>query len=127
MITATQGGYEVHLPELGIAQPFDPDTRLPFATEEKAKAFEDGIKASIEETKVAHQGELDAQAAAQAIALQKAEIVASLAKIDADTTKPRTLRELALGDAGALAWVADQNTKAVDLRAKLKALDGEIK
>lgn len=53
---------------------------------------------------------------------RKAEIWAELAVIDAQTTKPRTIRELSLGNAEAIAWVQAQDYKAASLRAELAAL-----
>ncbi len=49
-------------------------------------------------------------------------ILAELAKIDADTTKPRTLRELSIGVQATIDWVAAQDAKAVALRAELNTL-----
>lgn len=53
---------------------------------------------------------------------RRAQILAQLATIDAQTTKPRTVRELALGNTDALAWVRTQNAQAATLRAELAAL-----
>ena len=54
--------------------------------------------------------------------IRRAEIFAELAKIDADTTKPRTLRELSLGIQSTIDWVQTQDAKAVALRADLSTL-----
>lgn len=49
-------------------------------------------------------------------------IFTALADIDTRTTKPRTLRELALGNGKTIAWVAAQDAKAEMLREELATL-----
>ena len=56
--------------------------------------------------------------------LRREIILAQLAAIDGWTDKPRTRRELQIGNADTLAWLKAQDAKAVDLRAELKKLGG---
>ncbi|MFH1010334.1 MAG: hypothetical protein V1784_03765 [bacterium] len=49
-----------------------------------------------------------------------APILARLAEVDAQTTKPRTMRELALGNTDTIAWVRAKDKDAAALRAQLK-------
>lgn len=53
---------------------------------------------------------------------RREEIIARLAEIDKQTTKSRTMRELALNNAVTLAWVAQLDAEAADLRAELRGL-----
>lgn len=56
------------------------------------------------------------------VATRKSEIMARLAAIDNITTKPRTTRELLLGNADTIAWVAGLDAEAHDLRTELATL-----
>lgn len=51
--------------------------------------------------------------------IRRAEILAELAQIDAETTKPRTMRELALNIQATIDWVTAQNNRANLLREEL--------
>ena len=53
---------------------------------------------------------------------QRAAIEDQLDKIDRQTNKPRTLREIQLGNPDTLAWLAGKDAEAVVLRAQLAAL-----
>ena len=50
------------------------------------------------------------------------EILAELATIDAQTTKPRTTREMLLGNQDTIAWVTSLDIRAEALRAELATL-----
>lgn len=53
---------------------------------------------------------------------RKAEILNELALIDTQTTKPRTMRELQLGNQATIAWVTAKDAEAAALRAELASL-----
>ena len=53
---------------------------------------------------------------------QRADIQDKLDKIDKQTSKPRTIREIQLGNATTIAWLAAQDAQAITLRAQLAAL-----
>lgn len=53
---------------------------------------------------------------------RKEEILAALEKIDADTNKPRTVREIRLNKQATLAWLQAKDDEAVALRAELATL-----
>lgn len=53
---------------------------------------------------------------------QRSAILAQLAAIDAQTAKPRTLREMQLGNTATVAWLQARDDEAADLRAQLAAL-----
>ena len=50
------------------------------------------------------------------------EILARLAEIDRMTTKPRTTREITLGNPATLTWVMALDVEAASLRAELATL-----
>lgn len=50
------------------------------------------------------------------------EILARLTEIDRLTTKPRTTREIALGNPATLTWVMSLDAEAATLRTELAAL-----
>lgn len=50
----------------------------------------------------------------------KIAILAQLAAIDAETSKPRTVREVELGNADTIAWLESKDAEAKALRAQLK-------
>lgn len=54
---------------------------------------------------------------------QRAAIIAKLAMLDANADKPRTRREVALGNAATISWLAAQDDQAAALRAELAALN----
>ena len=53
---------------------------------------------------------------------RRAVIIARLEEIDAITTKPRTIRELSLNNAGTIAWVTVLDNEATALRGELATL-----
>jgi len=53
---------------------------------------------------------------------RKSEILAALTDIDAQTDKPRTHREIALGNAKTISWVAGLDAQALALRTELALL-----
>ncbi len=53
---------------------------------------------------------------------QREAIQDQLDKIDKQTNKPRTLREIQLGNQATMTWLAQQDALAVTLRAQLAAL-----
>jgi len=53
---------------------------------------------------------------------RKDAILIELALIDTQTTKPRTLREIQIGNQATIDWVTAQDAKAAALRAELEAL-----
>jgi len=53
---------------------------------------------------------------------ERAALQSQLDEIDAQTNKPRTLREVQLGVPATLAWLEQQNVQAGILRAQLRAL-----
>lgn len=65
-----------------------------------------------------YNGELDLQLWSD----RREQIKQQLADIDAATTKPRTIREMQLGNAAAIAWVQQQDELAATLRAELRGL-----
>lgn len=69
-ITVDAGQYVVELPDQGIRQAFNPDTRAPFANEAEAQAWQDATLAAIAD----HQ----AAAAAEATAAEQARLAAEI-------------------------------------------------
>lgn len=53
---------------------------------------------------------------------RKDAILIELALIDTQTTKPRTLREIQLGNQATIAWVTAKDAEATALRAELAGL-----
>lgn len=67
-------------------------------------------------------GSVVIEEAAEYIPTRKDAVLARLAEIDKLTTKPRTTRELALGNTATKAWVTALDSEAATLRTELAAL-----
>lgn len=122
MVKLENGKYVVDLPERHLYQDIDPSNGQPFASQAIAQAWEDVYLVQAAKS----DDEAKAHAVAQEVLADKvrrrAEIAAQLAAIDEATTKPRTIREIQLGNQGAITWVTAQDAKAAILRAELASL-----
>lgn len=67
-------------------------------------------------------GSVVIEEAAEYSPTRRDEIITRLSEIDRLTTKPRTTRELALGNAATKAWVTALDSEAATLRTELAGL-----
>jgi len=116
--------YIVELPEHGVRQEANSGTRLPFASEAAAQAWQDEFVGAVDAHRAAA-----ATAAAEKDATEKAaataeaaarQVLTDLAAIDAETGMSRLQRETLLAIAGtkAPAKLSEAEAKAAILRAK---------
>lgn len=95
MISLENGIYVMELPEHGLRQDFDPGTRLPFASQAVAQAYEDALQASLAAAATATANALAAAEAAKLSAEVHLSVTASpsSAAVGASITFNATLKD----------------------------------